>query len=132
MSKIRLLIVDEHVAVRTALEMRLRSSEEIEVVAAAHNLSEGQFRAIDQSPDVVLIGLKSSGRQALDEAVATIKEVADNGIPVVVLASYADDAQREKLLQAGADRYLLKDINSCQLISEITGIAGQAAAPSTA
>jgi DNA-binding NarL/FixJ family response regulator len=131
-SKIRLLIVDEHVAVRTALEMRLRSSEEIEVVAAAHNLTEGQARAAAQSPDVVLFGLKSSGSLALEKAIEAIQEMARTHIPVVVLASFADDMQRERLLAAGACRYLLKEINSCQLIHEISEIAGGAIAPSAA
>jgi len=132
MNKIRLLIVDEHVAVRTALEMRLRSSEEIEVVAAAHNLREGQERSEIHSPDIVLFGLKSSGKLALEQAVECIKEMAARGIMVVVLASYADDWQREQLLQAGAHKYLLKEINTCQLIHEISEIAGHRAAPSAA
>lgn len=122
-----MLIVDEHVAVRTALEMRLRSSPAIEVLAAAHDVHEGRVHLKDQSPDAVLFGLKSHNRLEADCIAELIAEMAEQGIPVIVLASYADDIERERLIKAGARRYLLKDINSTLLIDEITTVTSEAA-----
>lgn len=127
MKKIRLLIIDQHRAVRTALGVRLRSSKEIDVVAAAQNLGEEHQCVEVNPPDVVLYGLKSSRSLDLDATLNDVAELARRRIPVIVLASYADDIERELLFHAGASRYLLKDINSSQLIHEIMKAAGTAA-----
>jgi DNA-binding NarL/FixJ family response regulator len=119
MRKIRLLIIDQHRAVRSALEVRLRSSSEFEVVATAHSYEQGHQCLDTHPPDVALYGLKSSRNRDLDATIDTVAELTRRSIPVIVLASYADDIERELLLQAGASRYLLKDINSSQLIQEI-------------
>jgi DNA-binding NarL/FixJ family response regulator len=122
MKKIRLLIIDEHRAVRRALGVRLRSSAEIDVLAAAVNASEGHNFIKDELPSAVLFGLKSTRGRELDSTISAVAELAGKGLPVIVLASYSDDIERELLLQAGASRYLLKDINSTQLIDEIRAV----------
>lgn len=123
MKKIRLLIIDQHRAVRSALEVRLRSSDEIDVVAAAQSYGEGYGCMEPHPPDVVLFGLKSSRSRELDSTIHAVSELTRRSIPVIVLASYADDIERELLFHAGASRYLLKDINSSQLIQEIKDAA---------
>lgn len=120
--------MDEHAAVRTALEMRLRSSPGIEVLAAAHDVREGGAHLREKAPDAVLFGLKSHNRLEGECTAELISEIAAQGIPVIVLASFADDMEREQLLKAGARRYLLKDINSSQLIHEITSVTTEATA----
>ncbi|MCB9418325.1 MAG: response regulator transcription factor [Ardenticatenaceae bacterium] len=125
MSEIRLLIIEEHVAVRDALKVRLESSANLEVVAA-HN-STAAWRACwqerDNKADVVLLGLKSGQQRPLTTIIRDVKEFNRSGMAVVVLASLADDIEKEMVLQAGARRYLLKDINSNQLIAEIEALA---------
>lgn len=119
MGKIKLLIIDEHHAVRTALGVRLRSAIDIEVLATANDVEEGLAQIEAGQPDVVLFGLKSIRRRDLGATIDAVANLSSLGVPVVVLTSYADDIERELLAQAGARRYLLKDINSAQLIGEI-------------
>ena len=61
MEKVRLLIIDEHEAVREALAARLSSAASIEVVATAQDTLAPEFSRSGYS-DVALLGLKSSSR----------------------------------------------------------------------
>ena len=122
MNKIRVLIVDQHMAVRRALAARLSSFSRIDVVATAHNLEEGLERAQATRPDVVLLELKGSSPDA-----NPVRDMCDvlSGHPagVIVLTSYAEDDERERAFQAGARRYLLKHIDTTRLLAEIEAVA---------
>lgn len=125
MKGIRLVIIEEHTAVRDALHIRLASSPHLEVVAAYQCTSEwaAQARRASLEADVVVLGLKSGRKRPLTAIIRDIKEFNNSGLAVVVLASFADDVEKELILQAGARRYLLKNINSNQLIAEIEALA---------
>lgn len=123
MKKIRLLIIEEHTAVRRALEIRLRSSARIELLATTADLLEGQQAAQQTHPDVILLGCKGSRNEELFRLVDAVQNMVTEQTAVLALASYADEIEREMLLQAGVTRYLLKDINTPQLINEIESVA---------
>jgi DNA-binding NarL/FixJ family response regulator len=126
MKEIRLIIIEEHPAVRDALHTRLGSLPHLEVVAAYQCTSDWvaqDARKDAIEADVVLLGLKSGRKRPLTDIVRDIKEFNQAGLAVVVLASLADDVEKELILQAGARRYLLKNINSNELISEIEALA---------
>ncbi len=127
MNGIRLLIIEEHVAVRDALQVRLESSSSLEVVAAYPSTAawEAQRSLLTEAceADVVLLGLKGNMRRPIHAIVQDIKAFKQLGTAVIVLASVADEVERELALQAGAERYLLKDINSIHLIAEIESLA---------
>jgi two-component system NarL family response regulator len=129
MDKVRLLIIDEHEAVREALAARLSSAASIEVVATAQDMLAPEFFCSGYS-DVALLGLKSSSSNMdLDATIDSVACLTQAGTAVIILTSYADDIERELVLHAGAYRYLLKDINSPQLISEIIEVANEQARP---
>jgi DNA-binding NarL/FixJ family response regulator len=128
MDKVRLLIIDEHEAVRNALATRLRSSSSIDVVGTARQIN-GKQHPEERLADVALFGLKSSSDFDLDGTIAVVEELTMRGTAVIILTSYADDIERELLLRAGAYRYLLKTINSTQLIAEIQEVAEETARP---
>ena len=128
MDKVRLLIIDEHEAVRQALATRLSSTPTIEVVAATQGIETSQNSFYGLS-DVALLGLRSSSDVDLDVTIGIVERLTEWGTAVIILTSYADDIEREMVLHAGAYRYLLKDINSPQLISEIIEVAHEQAKP---
>lgn len=128
MGKVQLLIIDEHEAVRKALARRLDSAPAIEVVATVHHLELGEVQP-ERRADVALFGLRSATDMALDVTIEVVKELTLRGTAVIVLTSYADDIERELLLQSGAYRYLLKNINSNQLIAEILDVADEMTHP---
>lgn len=122
MTKIAVLIVDEHAAIRQALSTRLGSSTQIEIVATTDTVTPDLLAKQRQRPLVVLLGLKSS-QSHWPTVLPTIAELHRHRLSVIVLASYADDLAEELLHRAGVSRYLLKTINTPQLIAEIEAVA---------
>ncbi len=120
MRKTRVLIIDEHEAVRRALEARLRQSEEVEVVGCTGCWQEGVHLAVERMPDVVLLETKRSDGQGL----AALRRLrAECPLArIVVLTSYPDAQERREALRLGAVRYLLKEIGSTHLVREIRSV----------
>jgi two-component system NarL family response regulator len=127
MKKIRVLIVDEHVAVRQALATRLSAYAHIEVVATARSFQEGLERTRAFHPDVILLEIKGASSLQPDPVGEMSKVFGDHPAGIIVLTSYADEREREAALQAGARRYLLKHIDSSRLLSEIEAVAAEIA-----
>jgi DNA-binding NarL/FixJ family response regulator len=113
----RLLIIDEHDPVREALEARLNVAPELEVVGCTGCWKTGLQEAERLEPDVVLLETKRTDGQGL-EALRCLTEQCPS-TSVVVLTSYPDADEQEEALQLGAARYVLKDIDTPQLVREI-------------
>jgi two-component system, NarL family, response regulator DevR len=128
MEKIRVLIIDEHPAVCEALAARLGSVASIEVVGAQSVFQEGLDTLGTTRPDVVLLELKWKSEGVAEPLAAIARLLAGNSAEVIVLTSFVDEAERNRVLQAGARRYLLKDIDTRRLIAEIEDVASEAAA----
>lgn len=128
MKNIKVLIVDEHLAVRQALAARLRAFPHIEVVATAQDFREGLECARSIQPDVILLELKGSSSLEPDPIGELNKALAGHPAGIIVLTTYADDDEREAAQEAGARRYLLKHIDTTRLLNEIEEVAEEVAA----
>jgi NarL family two-component system response regulator LiaR len=117
---IRLLIVDDHAVVRQGLRGFLRLQEGIEVVGEAASGAEAVDIAGTASPDVVLLDLVMPDGNGIG-ALSRLLEVAP-GARVLVLTSFADDAQVFAAMAAGASGYLLKDIDPQALADAIRDV----------
>jgi two-component system response regulator DevR len=117
MGRARLLIIDEHRAVRQALVSRLQQTGKLEVVASTGSAEEGLLQVEALRPNIVLIETKRSDGTGLE----TCRRIARShpNTTVIVLTSYDDEDERQAAYMAGATRYLLKDIDSSQLVVEI-------------
>ncbi|MGD2078466.1 MAG: response regulator transcription factor [Chloroflexota bacterium] len=129
MKQIKVLIIDEHLAVRRALAARLGSFSHIEVVASAASFSEGLEQVDRCRPDVILLEL-SGTRDRLNPVGEMNEALAGHPAGIIILTSYANDDEREAALEAGARRFLLKQIDSARLLSEIESVAGEVNASS--
>ncbi len=121
----RLLIIDDHDAVRAALEARLRDMAGVEIVGCTGCWRTGLRDAVRLKPNVVLMEIKRSDLQGLDALRSLTRECPYTS--VVILTSYPDAKEQAEALRAGAACYLLKEIDTPQLVREI-----QASAPSQA
>jgi len=117
---IRLLIVDDHSVVREGLRAFLRLQEGIDVVGEAAGADEAIRVAAAASPDVVLLDLVMPDGDGVG-AIRRILEVAP-GARVLVLTSFADDAQIFAAMAAGAAGYLLKDVDPGALADGIRDV----------
>lgn len=119
---IRLLIIEKHLAVRLALQIRLQSSPNIEVIASVESLTDAEMILNVGQPDVVLIGLAGGKARFMGSTIAAISSLVAQNIRVIVLTSYIDAMEHEMIMAAGAGCYLLKQIDSKSLIAEIESL----------
>jgi RimJ/RimL family protein N-acetyltransferase len=111
--------------VRRALAQRLDRVPGIQVVGSASAVQEGIRQTHDLRPDVVLLEPKLAGGHGLD-ALRAIRD--DNpSARVILLTSYIDDFELEVAMRLGAERYLLKDLDSQRLADVILGRNGSGA-----
>ena len=114
---IRILIVDDHPVVRAGLRAVLESQDDFEVVGEASTGEEGVKRAAFDEPDLVLMDLQMPGGGGVG---ATRAIVALSPAPrVMILTTYATDADILAALDAGAVGYLLKDAPPDVLFSSV-------------
>jgi DNA-binding NarL/FixJ family response regulator len=105
-ARIRVVIVDDHVVVRSGLEQFLATTDDIELVATAANGIEAIARVEEFGPDVVLMDLSMPEMNGV-EATRQIAEEHPSS-RVLVLTSFSDQTRILDALEAGADGYLLK------------------------
>lgn len=121
MSAARIFIVDERPAVRLALVDRLSQAPGIEVIGHTGDALEVATRVAEARPDVVLVEVKRSDGMGLE----IIRQVTslENAPRALVLTSYVSEWEHEAARRAGASGYLLKEIDSEELIRQIVGLA---------
>jgi DNA-binding NarL/FixJ family response regulator len=106
--RIRVLLVDDHEIVREGVRAVLEDERDIEVVGEASDGVQAVERVRALGPDVVLLDLVMPGQTAPE----TIKAIraASPAAQVLMLTSFAEDAQVRATIGAGAIGYLLKDV----------------------
>jgi DNA-binding NarL/FixJ family response regulator len=117
---IRILCVDDHPVVRQGIAGLVAVHPGMSVVAEASNGREAiqQYRA--HRPDITLMDLQMPEMGGLDAIAAIRNEFPD--ARVIVLTTYAGDAQALRALQAGARGYLLKNALHKELIDTIRAV----------
>jgi DNA-binding NarL/FixJ family response regulator len=120
MERLRAIIIEDHPDVRRALSERLSNSDLILVASSTEGIAAGIELSEVEQPDVVLVGLRA---QDQPRDIGQIKNLASQlhatRAALIVLTSYSFEDERRLLMQAGANRYLLKDIDTRHLIEEI-------------
>jgi DNA-binding NarL/FixJ family response regulator len=126
MGRVRVLIVDDHAALLSAIRRLL--AQEFEVVGEAHDGEEAVQMARDLHPDVVLTDLAMPRRGGLD----AIRRISADGsaTAIVVLTVVADTAVVDAAVEAGARAYVLKSQAGVELLPAISAaLAGRYTIP---
>lgn len=108
MTKITVLLVDDHQVVRQGVRAFLTTQPDIEVVAEAADGAEAVTQCQKFAPDVVLMDLIMPGMDGV-EATRQVKHVSPR-TQIIVLTSYHQDEHIFPAIRAGAISYLLKDV----------------------
>jgi DNA-binding NarL/FixJ family response regulator len=122
--KIRLVLVDENAAVRRALVLRLTRADDLQIIGDTGDLDSACELVNDQNPDVLLMESKRRDGAALKFCQRLLKASARPHI--VILTSFANEDERLSLQHLGIEQYLLKDIDTEELIRVIREEARQA------
>jgi DNA-binding NarL/FixJ family response regulator len=109
------LVVDDHVLVRTVVANIISHEPDLHVVAEAANGLEALDAFDRYHPDVTLLDL----RMPILEGVETVRRMCerDPNARVIVLRTYDTDEDIARALQAGAKAYVLKDISAAALVA---------------
>ncbi len=118
---IRLLLVDDHPIVRLGLKTLLERSPRIQVVGEASTAAEALTQARILEPTVVILDVRLPDGMGFD--VCRELQSFPGDIRVLIFTAYADDERVLQSISAGADGYLLKEIDLDRLILSVEQIA---------
>jgi DNA-binding NarL/FixJ family response regulator len=113
----RVLIVDDHPAIREALAIRISTQPDLEVCGEAADVGEA-LRAVEAGdPDVAIIDIALKGGNGID----LIKRLAARGVRprAIVWSMYSEDLYAERALRAGAMGYITKEQATANILDAI-------------
>jgi DNA-binding NarL/FixJ family response regulator len=119
-SPIRILVADDHPVVRQGVAALIGGQSDMSIVGQASNGREAvqQFRV--HHPDITLMDIQMPVMSGLD-ALITIRDEASEA-RIIVLTTYAGDAQVLRAIKAGARGYLLKSSLHEELLGTIRAV----------
>jgi len=121
MSRIRILLADDHTVVRQGLRKVLEERPDWEVVAEAGDGREAVRLAEQHKPDVAILDVAMPLLNGIEATRQIARRVPTTRI--LVLSMHADEAYVTQICQAGAIGYLLKDSADVDLLQAVGEVA---------
>ena len=121
MKKLRILLADDHIVMRTGLRALLERQHNLEVVGETENGREAIDLVASLRPDVVVMDV---GMPVLNGIEAAKTIVSQNPTTAgVILSMHSDESYVMRALKAGARAYLLKESAAADLIGAIQAVS---------
>jgi DNA-binding NarL/FixJ family response regulator len=120
MSKIRVLLVDDHPVVRRGLYSILTNMHDIQVVGEAENSAQALEQTKRLRPDVIILDIRLPGTSGL-QIIQSLKQLHPE-VKIVVLTSYDTDEHLFGALSSGAHGFLLKSVAHEEVAEAIRGV----------
>jgi DNA-binding NarL/FixJ family response regulator len=121
MSRVRVLLADDHALVRAGIRSLLSTMDGVEVVAEAGEGDEAVRLADQLHPQVVLMDIAMPGVNGLDATARIVERHPDTR--VIILSMHAGEEYALGALRAGATGYLLKDADLLELERAIAAVS---------
>jgi len=122
MSKLKVILVDDHEIVRQGLKALLEAEDDIDVIGEAAGGAQAVEVARSYKPDVVVMDV----RMPEGGGVEACREIRDQ-VPetkVIMLTSFSDDEALFNSIMAGASGFVLKQIRGSDLVDAIRTVGG--------
>jgi len=121
MSRIRVVLVDDHTLVREGIRTLLGLVEDLELVGEAASGQAALAVVAETRPDVLLLDM----RMPEGDGLYVVEELARRGqLPAtLILTTFDDDAAAIEVVRAGARGFLLKDVTLDRLVTAVRALA---------
>lgn len=121
---IRIVLVDDHSIMRQGLRAVLEREDDLRIVGEAGSAPEAFAAVAAGRPQVVLLDLKLASGPQTDGLEVCRRLCADHpGIGVLVLTTFAEDRLVVESVQAGARGYVVKDVDTTELVRAIRAVS---------
>jgi two-component system nitrate/nitrite response regulator NarL len=113
----RIVIVDDHPLMRRGMRQLIEMQEGLEVVAEASSGEEALAMVETHEPDMILMDLNMKGM----DGIQTTEALRSRGVAACILMVTVSDSDSDVIaaLRAGADGYLLKDLEPEDLLDAL-------------
>lgn len=112
-----ILLIDDHPLLRKGVKQLIELDDELKVIAEASNAIDGIKMAKETEPDLILLDLNMPNINGIE----TLKMLRDEEIASRVIVFTVSDNEEDVVaaLKAGADGYLLKDMEPEELLASL-------------
>ena len=117
---IKILLVDDHEVVRQGLHSLIDQHEDLTVVGQAGTADEALRRAGYDSPDLVVLDVRLPDASGVD--VCKELRVRYPDLKIMMLTSHADGDALRAAVQAGADGFILKQVDPAYIVDSIRAV----------
>lgn len=123
MNPIRVMVVDDSASVREGLAISLEAYPDLKLVAEASTGAEAIRLCQQVQPDIILMDLAMPGVDGV-EATRAIRTACPD-VQIVVLTGLRERSMIQAAIQAGAIRYLLKNVSVSALVNTIRAVSDE-------
>lgn len=120
MSKIKLLLADDHGLFRAGIKALLEKEKDIEIIGEAENGREAVKKTKQLLPDIVLMDISMPSLNGIEATYQIKKNNIDS--KVLILTMHETEEYISKTLHAGAYGYIIKNALPAELISAIRAV----------
>nr|WP_223205673.1 response regulator transcription factor [Gordonia jinghuaiqii] len=119
------MLVDDHALLRQGMRSLLEREDVVEVVGEAGSYDAALAEVNTCRPDVVVVDLKLSAGTEY-EGLRLIREMAQRHpeVAALVLTTFLDDDLVVRAVRAGARGYVVKDVDTTELVRAIQAVSG--------
>lgn len=117
----RVVLADDHAAVRSGIRFLLERAPDITVVGEASNGIDALRLAKDLVPDVLLLDMEMPGMKGVE--VARQLQTIRSPVRVLALSAYDDKQYILGLLASGASGYLIKEEAPDIIVEAVRGVS---------
>lgn len=119
---IRILLIDDHPLFRKGVAQLVRADDELELAGEVSDGASGIALAAELDPDLILIDLNMKSMNGIE----TLRQLKASGVRARCVMLTVSDDERDVLdaMKAGADGYLLKDMEPEDLCARIKQSVG--------
>src|ERR1043165_4378729 len=120
---IRIVLVDDSELVRRGIKtvLGMQTNPPMRVIGEASNVAEAVAECVRHKPDIVLMDIRLPDGSGFDACRQILQRLPDTKI--VVLTSYSNDNFVYEAVTAGAQGYLMKEIDPAGLVQAVHDVA---------